>query len=258
LGHVLTKASELDGPVRCKGAGGDTFKAEIVGIDRALDMALLRTSRTDLPPVTFANALPPLGSWLAVTNHHGEDPLLVGVISSIAREIPQDRGFLGVLLGETSQGSRVDHVLQESSAEKFGLITGDIIYAIDGRRIRDRRKLIRTVQQFQPGAHVEFEILRDGKRITRQITLTRENEVAAAEDGSRQHEGGPLSNRRSGFAEVLQHDCPLRPNQCGGPLVDLDGRVVGLNIARAGRVESYAIPSHLVQASLARLKASSN
>jgi serine protease Do len=193
---------------------------------------------------------------LAVTSYRGEDPLLVGVVSSLAREIPQDRGFLGVLLGETSEGSRIDHVLQESSAERFGLLTGDIIYAVDGRRIRDRATLIRTVQQFQPGAKVEFDILRDGKRITRQITLTREEEVAAAEDGSLQHEGGPLSNRRSGFSQVLQHDCPLRPNQCGGPLVDLDGRVVGINIARAGRVESYALPSQLVQARLARLKAS--
>ena len=32
------------------------------------------------------------------------------------------------------------------------------------------------------------------------------------------------------------------PADCGGPLVNLDGKVVGMNIARAGRTESYAIP----------------
>jgi DNA repair exonuclease SbcCD ATPase subunit len=39
----------------------------------------------------------------------------------------------------------------------------------------------------------------------------------------------------------------LAPEECGGPLVDLDGRVVGINISRAGRVNSYALPVSLVQ-----------
>jgi serine protease Do len=29
----------------------------------------------------------------------------------------------------------------------------------------------------------------------------------------------------------------------GGPLLDLDGRCIGMNIARANRAESYAIPA---------------
>jgi serine protease Do len=55
--------------------------------------------------------------------------------------------------------------------------------------------------------------------------------------------GGPLSERRNGFPTILQHDAVLRPSDCGGPLVDLDGKVIGINIARAGRTESYAAPA---------------
>ena len=36
--------------------------------------------------------------------------------------------------------------------------------------------------------------------------------------------------------------------------MDLDGKAVGINIARAGRTESYAIPSETVQALLTDLK----
>ena len=36
------------------------------------------------------------------------------------------------------------------------------------------------------------------------------------------------------------------PANAAGPLVDLDGRVVGINIARAERVASYAIPTPVV------------
>ena len=44
--------------------------------------------------------------------------------------------------------------------------------------------------------------------------------------------GGPFSERRWGFPLVLPHDTPLRPKDCGGPLVDTDGQVGGINIAR--------------------------
>jgi serine protease Do len=65
---------------------------------------------------------------------------------------------------------------------------------------------------------------------------------------------GAISQRSSGFAAALQHDLVIRPNECGSPLVDLDGRVIGINVARAGRVMSYAIPTPAVLARLEDLK----
>ena len=52
-----------------------------------------------------------------------------------------------------------------------------------------------------------------------------------------------VSERRAGFPAVLQHDGIVGPHECGSPLVDLNGRVIGLNIARAARSETYAIPT---------------
>ena len=65
--------------------------------------------------------------------------------------------------------------------------------------------------------------------------------------------GGPLSERRAGFPLAIQHDSVLQPTDCGGPIVDLDGKAVGLNIARAGRVESYALPAAIVRESVDKL-----
>ncbi|MDA1221730.1 MAG: hypothetical protein O3B85_06885, partial [Planctomycetota bacterium] len=64
---------------------------------------------------------------------------------------------------------------------------------------------------------------------------------------------GPLSGIRAGFGLVLQHDTILRPESCGGPLLDVDGRAVGVNIARAGRIETLAIPASVVRRIAARL-----
>ena len=57
---------------------------------------------------------------------------------------------------------------------------------------------------------------------------------------------GQRSKVREGFPDVFQHDLPLEPNQIGGPVCDLQGRVLGLNIARAGRIKTYALPASLI------------
>ncbi len=54
---------------------------------------------------------------------------------------------------------------------------------------------------------------------------------------------------------ALPHDAFVRPSDCGGPLVDTNGKVVGINIARALRVTSYAIPADTVQEVVRELRA---
>ena len=58
----------------------------------------------------------------------------------------------------------------------------------------------------------------------------------------------------AGFPAALQHDTVLRPKDCGGPVVDLNGHVVGLNIARAGRTATYVLPTEVILPLLDDLK----
>jgi serine protease Do len=57
---------------------------------------------------------------------------------------------------------------------------------------------------------------------------------------------GALSEQRTGFPAALQHDLFLKPFECGGPLVNLEGKAIGINIAHSGRTESLAIPGAIV------------
>ena len=59
--------------------------------------------------------------------------------------------------------------------------------------------------------------------------------------------GGKLSNQRRGYPSAVQTDLPIRPEDCGSPVVDLQGRVLGINVARAGRTKSYAIPAKTIE-----------
>jgi serine protease Do len=56
----------------------------------------------------------------------------------------------------------------------------------------------------------------------------------------------PISEVSTGFGDVLAHDAIVWPEQCGGPVVDLDGHVVGLNIARFDRTATHALEAKAV------------
>ncbi|MCO6044590.1 trypsin-like peptidase domain-containing protein [Aeoliella sp. ICT_H6.2] len=67
-------------------------------------------------------------------------------------------------------------------------------------------------------------------------------------------QGGLQSNP---FQEFLQTDVAVNPGNSGGPLVDLDGNIVGINTAIVGQVYqgiSLAIPSNLAKDTYERLK----
>ena len=53
------------------------------------------------------------------------------------------------------------------------------------------------------------------------------------------------------FAKVIQTDMPIQPEDCGAPVVDLDGRVIGIALARAGRIKSFILPADSIKTLMA-------
>src|SRR5205085_1323950 len=103
----------------------------------------------------------------------------------------------------------------------------------------------------KPGDVVTLKVLRDEEELDLKATLGKR----PTDRGDFQNKmGSELSSRRSGYSTILQHDSVVKPIDCGGPIVDLEGHVIGINICRAGRTESWAVPSEVVQAVLADLK----
>ena len=56
---------------------------------------------------------------------------------------------------------------------------------------------------------------------------------------------GPVSKRKDNFEMIIQHDLPIGKESMGGPLFNLDGKCIGINIARVDRVSTYALPAYL-------------
>ncbi|MFM7152205.1 MAG: PDZ domain-containing protein, partial [Gemmataceae bacterium] len=156
----------------------------------------------------------------------------------------QKSGYLGVMLEPQSDGQpSIGRITEGSPAEKAGLQQGDVVLSVDGRTVRNVEKLIATIQGFKPGAVVAIKVQRGDEKLLLSPKLGR-FPVDILSRGERMNMmGGELSHRLGGFPVILQHDLQIKPQDCGGPVVNLDGKAIGINIARAGRTESYAIPS---------------
>jgi serine protease Do len=254
-GHIATKASELKGKIECQLANESKKRlATVVARDAETDLAILKVEGKDLPVAPWSEAEPPpVGSWLATPGMLA-DPLTIGVVSVAARKILPPQAALGVQLDVNENIARITSVAPGLAAERAGLRDGDIIRKVDGVEMKDRPQLQQTIRGHQPGDKVTLLIERDGRQRTIEATLGSMTDLVHDERSEFQNSlGGALSERRSGFPLAIQHDSVLRPADCGGPIVDLDGKVVGLNIARAGRVESYALPASVVRATVDKL-----
>jgi C-terminal processing protease CtpA/Prc len=74
-------------------------------------------------------------------------------------DYPKDTGIL------------VTNVVDDSAAEKFGLMTDDIIYSFAGKKVLSSKQLADLVREKEPGDKVDIVFYRDGKKKKLEIEL---------------------------------------------------------------------------------------
>lgn len=264
-GWILTKHSELKGKITVKLPDGMEVDAELVGHDVPFDLAMLKVDAKGLVPVEWAESkAAKIGHWVASTGP-GDDPVAIGVLSVAAREVKGAKftppsgsqgGYLGIALDLDFAGVRVQEVFSKTPAEMAGLKAGDQILRINGENVQSTDDFLGLLAKNKVGDEVNLKVNRDEKEQDLRIKLApRPGGKGGKSRADFQNSmGSKLSDRRAGFPVILQHDSVIKPTDCGGPLVNLDGQVIGINIARAGRVESYAIPSEVVRPLVEKLK----
>ena len=256
-GFILTKASEVEKASELNAIIDTTpySGARIVAVDPLWDVALIKVTAENLQPVSFASSEPAQGTWVAANGatSRSKRRVLPGIISANAREIPAEGGAaLGLILKEGGKTLEIEGVTPNGGAAEAGLQKGDIIRAVDGRKLSKRSDLTDFMKERKAGSTVKVTLQRAGKELTLEVRLKARGEMSDQQSRNDQM-SGEYSHRRTGFPRVLQHDILGARDSVGGPLLDLDGRCVGMNIARADRAQSFAIPAKEVQEIAARL-----
>lgn len=241
-GWIVTKASELQTTVRVMLPDGTRKRAAVHAIDREFDVTLLKVDASGLNAVALAEVPEPaVGSWIITVGTEPE-PLAVGVISNPGRRIGSSRGVLGISIDKAGQAVRVSRVYPNSSADRAGLKVGDLLTRIAGEEVEGRTTLSRILNGLRPGDGLWLDVTRGQEAMRIRATLGYPIDNVFSRVNLQNQMAGSLSDRRDGFPRVLIHDTRLAANMCGGAVVDIDGRLIGLNIARAARTDSYAIP----------------
>ena len=139
------------------------------------------------------------------------------------------------------KGVRIMDVGSESPADIAGLQTNDLLVAVDDQPVLGINTVEQTIARCQPGQQVKLRIRRGPNERECSVRLASRTKVVSNWEGEDYANGG-VSLRTDNFPDVLQHQLPLTPHDMGGPLLNLNGVAVGINIARVDRVTTFALP----------------
>ncbi len=256
-GIILTKFSELHGKITCK-IGADELPATLIKKRNEHDLALLKVDAKDLTPIVWADgdSLVP-GSWL-ITPSADNDALGLGIVSIAVRPIAdypsmvmKNRAIVGVLLDQEAKNALVQNVSPGLPAAIAGLRAGDVIEKVDGQTMKAPKDVNQFLGRYKPGDRISMQVIRGGKPVTLTMVLVSSDKMAPKTDGASltrlSEAGGTVSRRHGSFVSAFTHDTVIQATDCGGPIVNLDGRAVGLNIARVDRTATYAIPASMLR-----------
>ena len=173
--------------------------------------------------------------------------------------IRQPRAFIGVRFDSDGSTTRLGEIRAGFGAEQAGLKRGDLILGVNGTTVSNREQVVEMLREFREGQIIKLHVQRAGEQFDADVRMMLPSAVPNAIDFFPEQRlsrlAGSTSKRAEGFEQAIEHDTVLQPWLCGGPLVNLDGKAIGLNIARASRVTTYALPARLVRRIFEELKA---
>ena len=137
-------------------------------------------------------------------------------------------------------------VLYSPAGAAAGLKKGDVLTSVEGRKVTSRETVIELVGANDPGEVVAIQVKRGERSLSFRVTLGHRSVTFEMFNRNLQM-SGPVSKRKDNFPMIIQHDLPLPPEAMGGPVLDINGKAVGLNMARVDRVTTYALTAKIVQ-----------
>ena len=123
--------------------------------------------------------------------------LMKAVALDIIEDGKVDRGYIGISLRPVDEvsakslkldkvvGALVDDIIKDSPAEKAGIEPGDVILELDGKPVNSSNDLQSLVAQRRAGDKVNLKIWREGKSITKSVTLKKrdDDKMASNDEG---------------------------------------------------------------------------
>lgn len=255
-GYCITKRSEimthggiLLGSLSCRTFAGEELAANVVADAVEEDVALLQLPKGGWQAIALSSQPEPRRSAIVVVPVPGSEISETGVIGSEDRPSPIDpwQGSVPIKVEDKQQGLTVISSAHELEQDRLTplirgtLREGDVVTQVDGVATPNLASFERETSR---STHISGDFL--------QFTIRREAITAHAfvpldsYRGITSNDFAHPSLRLSGLPAVFTHDSIVVRKHCGGPVVDLEGHVIGVNFARFHRFATLAIPSRTI------------
>ena len=226
---------------------GELVELEVLQRDTDNDLVLLRSPSKHADGVSLnpdPDVATKAGVFIIAPDAKGPGQVSIVSAKSFRSQKQMSRGFLGVVPAtfRKREGAVLNEVRLDGAAKKAGLKVGDVVTQMNDTVINTDSDMRAFLTKLDPRVTIIAKILREGEEIEKAITL-------GAFPSSSNHAADRMnkSGRRDGFSTVILHDANLQPEKCGGPVFDLSGNFIGMNIARNSRVRSYALPITVIK-----------
>jgi serine protease Do len=105
------------------------------------------------------------------------------IVAQLKEKGTVTRGYIGVQIQEVTpdiadglglkdaRGALVAEPQADGPAAKAGILSGDVITAVNGKQTEDARELARTISAMAPGTSVTLSVIRNGQTKTLSMTL---------------------------------------------------------------------------------------
>ncbi|MBC8988184.1 trypsin-like peptidase domain-containing protein [Pedobacter sp. N36a] len=176
------------------------------------------------------------------SDHHDQ----ISIVGSLYFKSPKrfSIGYLGAMATFKESNIVITAVQPNSPAGVSGIEVGDRILSINGIAINKPEDYGAELVKFWPYDHLTFRIKRLDSFYSKNLTLD-VFKAPLSNHPAEQFPGGK-SIRRDGFSQVFSHDAKIKPDECGGPVFDINNRFCGINIARSSRTTTLVIPAAVI------------
>jgi serine protease Do len=259
-GDIVTKASELPESITCRLTDGRVLKGSVAGKSFAHDLAVVKVDAKGLPVAEWSNRVAQSGMILASIGPRGKSFISLGVVGSPILNVPSEKGTLEIDVEGVRPGTAGVAIKRVPATAKI-LQSNDIVTHVDGHATLSVGEFKEWMQWFLAsdqaiaGERIALGVQREGKNIVVKVRLESSAPGMRMPRWDRDLEG-----RHTGFPAVFIHDALVRQprpkdifssfvarTDLGGPVVDCEGKIVGINIGSHSGVFSYAIPAPIIR-----------
>ncbi|TFF33338.1 trypsin-like peptidase domain-containing protein [Mucilaginibacter psychrotolerans] len=254
---LISKSSMVGDTPMITSGNGKTFKGIVLKRNRANDLVVIAITKKIRQGVTLTYnsediiAFQDLGKQLI--SPRPDSSSLTGILGSMLINLPKKTsyGYIGATTGFKGNKLVFTFIQPGKAAAIGGLLTDDIVDAVDGHLVADELDFVRAIGKYSAGDTTTVTVTRGGQKLEIRIVL----HYPPLRTGNHPAErfAGGKSIKRDGFEQVVVQDARIKPNECGGPVFDTDGSLIGINIARLSRTSTVIIPVSNIKKILSRL-----